>query len=341
MKKYEIFYNPLILELERIINSAETATFANALLENRLNSFIGFVEIIEEFIDELKNANTTKSLYTSFQTIYDEIDRFCQAFNDLPNLSGEKLLLQIKLRAKVIDSLISIGDIGFDEADLDPNLYTCNELTTKIDHTFFQNYNSADICNCGVFFSLDNLEELIQKLDTVQLNPEFWLLLFPTFDSATLELGHQYTLIKQSIPPAVPVVTDHIPDFLKLFIVSQGKVFHKVHKYRTSPQMFCGEKISINNDYRQHNEIIYVLNEYNSRDELITKYLTIYQIVENFMYKTIIVDLEKKTAGRIFSLRDFKLMYEKVDKKEIEAIEKLCKDVFLENIQPGIVFKDY
>jgi hypothetical protein len=66
-----------------------------------------------------------------------------------------------------------------------------------------------------------------------------------------------------------------------------------------------------------------VLSEYNSRDELLLKYLTIYHVIENFMFKRPIVELESKQAGKVFTIRDFRRLYRQVETREPDAIKQL------------------
>ena len=61
---------------------------------------------------------------------------------------------------------------------------------------------------------------------------------------------------------------------------------------------------------------INILNDYNYRNQLITKYLTIYQIIESFMYKIAIVKLESESRDGIFSIRNFKRLYKTIVEKE-------------------------
>ena len=86
---------------------------------------------------------------------------------------------------------------------------------------------------------------------------------------------------------------------------------------------------SVNNEYQQFNEAIDILSEYNDQPEdILDKFLRMYHIIENFMYKYPICELEQKTGGNMFSIRDFRNMYSKVNKDELDSLKRFIRKVF-------------
>ena len=338
MKKYEAIYTPLIETFEYLSNSDETDIFVNSLDEKEESAFSDLREEFEGFSINLQNILTKKEVYSEFKTVYETTEKFSILFPDFPNLKKEKLLLEIHLRRKIAEAMIVEGEYIFDEDDINQDDFIVNELTDNIKQDFFQNYNQNDPSNCGVFFSLKNYDSLIKAIDIAELNLGFWIQLIPAIRKAEILLDRQYSITKQSTPP---LETSLISNFIKLLIVAKGENFHEVYNYTARPLMVNYEKISVNVDYTQQHETIYILNEYNCRHELLTKYLTAYQIIENFMYKTIIVNLEQNLGGRFFSIRDFANLYKRVSENEIAVITDFFKGIFRENIQAGATFQIY
>jgi hypothetical protein len=91
--------------------------------------------------------------------------------------------------------------------------------------------------------------------------------------------------------------------------------------------------------YHQLNEVFNVLSEYNSRQDVLTKYLTLYHVIENFMFKLPIVELERQQGGRMFSIRDFRRLYKQVDESELSALKRLFVATFQLHATPATTFE--
>jgi hypothetical protein len=70
------------------------------------------------------------------------------------------------------------------------------------------------------------------------------------------------------------------------------------------------------------------MGEYVERKDVLSKYLSIYHVVESFMFKYPIVKLERSRNGVMFSIRDFKSLYKAVETNESEAVSSLMKVAF-------------
>jgi hypothetical protein len=80
--------------------------------------------------------------------------------------------------------------------------------------------------------------------------------------------------------------------------------------------------------YAQFDDVINILGEYNNRQDTLAKYLSIFHIIENFMFKFPIVKLERSSGGQMFSIRDFKRLYKSVDVNEQKAVTNLFNNSF-------------
>ncbi|EPE8813389.1 hypothetical protein ACSOQ0_003166 [Yersinia enterocolitica] len=77
----------------------------------------------------------------------------------------------------------------------------------------------------------------------------------------------------------------------------------------------------VGSDYQQFDDILHIAGEYNAKNELIDKYISIYHIIENFMFRYPIAKLlHENTAGKMFSIREFNRLYGKTAERETAAL---------------------
>ena len=69
------------------------------------------------------------------------------------------------------------------------------------------------------------------------------------------------------------------------------------------------------------------------------KYLTLYHVFENFMFKLPIVWLETAQGGRMFSIRDFRRLYKEVETSELNALKRFFSVAFGIEAVKGIHFR--
>lgn len=97
--------------------------------------------------------------------------------------------------------------------------------------------------------------------------------------------------------------------------INQKVVTNRHISYPASDDLVLG----IN--YQQFDDILYIAGEYNAKSELIDKYISIYHIIENFMFRHPIAKLlHENTAGKLFSIREFNRLYGKTSEKETAAL---------------------
>jgi hypothetical protein len=337
MKEYEIIYDPLIDILSDIITSPDTAAYSASITDgSKQAQFTDLIEQIDGFVEELQTYRDSKSVYNSFNIVYMTIDALKASFPDLPVINYEKLLLQITFRQKVADTLIPLS-LTFTENEIDVDLFELRIVNEYLQPIYFQYFNQSNPLDSAVFFSFHDPHTLRTSIDSEQINPDFIYMILPSLDRSALSIGEQYTIIRNLTPPADSLT---IPEYIKLLIVASGKRFQNVHIHTAPVNVIEFDLIRISSDYRQHREIINTLNEYNCRDELLTKYLTLYQVIEHFMFKMAVVKLETKYSGRVFSLRDFRRLYDEVSITESKAIAKFFKATFADTIAAGGTLKD-
>jgi len=137
---------------------------------------------------------------------------------------------------------------------------------------------------------------------------------------------NQYILIKLS---ENSTELNKVRSFIKLKSVSEGNKIPAPYPYAHPPKLPPNLNWNVNNEYQQFNEVIDILSEYNDQQkDILDKFLRMYHIIENFMYKYPICELEQKTGGKMFSIRDFRNMYSKVNKDELDSLKRFIRKVF-------------
>ncbi len=143
------------------------------------------------------------------------------------------------------------------------------------------------------------------------------------------------------IPNCPAIQEEGIVSYLKLLIVSEGEKFHE---HIESNEYFLDSRLKENivcpvKNYSQYSDILNVLSEYNHSKDILQKYLLLYTIIENFMYRKPIATLVNDGAG--FTIRRFKELYKNVQKNELDTLIKLYKDIQTENVFTAIKIEDY
>ncbi len=81
--------------------------------------------------------------------------------------------------------------------------------------------------------------------------------------------------------------------------------------------------LAIITDFRQFKEPFDILSEVNSRSTVLDTYLSSYHVLENYMIRTQIVAVERRTAGTLFGVRQFKSLGNAVSSAEIKHLTHL------------------
>jgi hypothetical protein len=122
--------------------------------------------------------------------------------------------------------------------------------------------------------------------------------------------------------------------------VAHGNIIHVPVQSTLSVEHACVANITTDQPYQQFNELILIVSEYNSRSEILSKFLSLYHVIESFMFKIPLVELGGANQGKMFSLRDFKRMYRRLDQSEGESIKVVMKG-FWETSIAGKPFREY
>lgn len=315
MKKYDIVYDFPIAEIERLSTSADADMFVGGLDAAREQSFVTLLEILRGYADEMKQSLIDKRHFSNWNKLKEGFVTFSNSFPSFPDFSARKCQLHILLAG----SLAQMGSV-LDEEEIDDSLFEIRGLTTPLSMCWYSWENSQFLGDSIALFSFLNFESLATRIVDVPLSPKLTFHFLATLRTVNdLSAGHNILVRKNMTPYSDSTVEA----FARLHVLAKGQSIHTPVPYTPPPNFNNFDTIKPGNSYQQWEEVFHVLSEYNSRKEILLKYLTIYHVIENFMFKLPIVQLEKLRGNRMFTIRDFRQLYDRIADNELEALKNL------------------
>lgn len=331
MKKHEILYDWLHSYITTLADSAIAERFSESLAKERQNNFAQLTEELRQHSVELIKAKASRLHIGNWKALWDSFSKFADDFNDFPDLVAKKVQLTIIIANKLAGDQASL-----DLKNIDESLFEIRDLEISPPLNWFVWQNSRSLVDSVVVVSCADIPALAVDIPATNISPELGF----QFLAALIRLPNITSKHAALIKKTNPSISDKAVDaFARLALVSDGKAVHRPRQYTIVPQIFDRDAVKAGIAYHQFNDIFDVLSEYNSRSEILTKYLTLYHVIENFMFKLPIVRLERRKNGDMFSIRDFRNMYSKVSDTEADAINKAILKLLDYEISPGHTFK--
>jgi hypothetical protein len=339
MKKYEIIYDWVTAELTRIVDSDEAEAFAITLAEPLLTSFTALADQAKQIRDDLRHAKAAKDVYPRWSDLRLLIAVLERDFPNFPNLNPVRLTLALILQEKLSQTIQAAAGGGpvLDEANVQETLFELRPQSSDLSVPWFVWENPQSFPDSVALFSTRDRAMLTTQVVASNIRPELMFHLLARMHAATNELSPLMVMVKRENPS---ISDDAVDAFARLTLLMSGKAVHQPRMYKaTAPQVIEPGAVRAGVEYQQLNDVFYVLSEYNDRREILTKYLTLYHVIENFMFKFPIVSLERTQGGRMFSIRDFRRLYREIDTAELSALKKLFAAIFAIHAKPGTTFK--
>jgi len=337
MKKYEALYNWPIEQIQMLCDSEDAQVFNDSLEESSQSEFLRFTQEMDDIVDELIAAKTERRLFTKWRDVNELFLTFEKEFPSFPNFNPNRFRLSLLLELKLVDSWrypTNDGEPEVDEEDIDENTFELQEVVGSLPISWLVFENVTSFSDSTVILSYDEIAKLekddiarSEKKDPIGksvISPKLLLHLLATLHTTTDVQGSSVALVKR-IPDTEPAA---VIAFVKLLVLTTGTPVHLPQDYLVAPHVLDRDCIRAGTPFQQLDDVLYVLSEYNSRKEILTKYLALYHVIENFMFKFPIVTLEHQNSGRMFSMRDFRRLYRETEGDEVKALEKLLREVF-------------
>lgn len=321
MKKINALYDFLISQLDVLCSadSIEIEEYCKGLTQEQISLFDGFFERLGVHRDSLVEAVACGEIYSEFDALHSLFKDFSLNFNACPVIELERINFVLCIAKKISGFTSSVADedvasgLGFFLASLD---FASKAFSTNA-QVFERNIVWFKICDqC----SLDSMLSMVGSVELLYV-----ILMF----SSEFDFSHKNDVVICRDVNTSIFFQRNVLTLLRLHLVSVGEKINKVTKYPSRPVNSSVNKFDPSLAYAQFVEVVGILGEYVERDDALSKFLSIYHVVENFMFRAPIVKLERSSNGAMFSIRDFKRLYKGVDINELGALEELVKSAFL------------
>ena len=329
MKKYEILYDWPIDRITNLCDSAQTEAFVNSLDEDSedQSELLKYIDAFRAFRADLADAKAGKRLFAKWGEIRKLVDALHQRYPQFPDLHPDRFRLTLLLAEKLSESLPPPAGApanpqapDFDEAELNEQLFELRAPIEPLPIHWFVRQNAQSFEDSVAIFNSSNVTVLTNDIAASAISPEFLFQILAALHTAPQIPAPQVLLIKRLAPP---IDISAVDAFAKLQLLASGKAVHLPKQYTAPPHVVDVDGIRAGTPYHQLNEVFYVMSEYNSHHDLLSKYLSLYHVFENFMFKLPIVELERRRNGQMFSIRDFRRLYQELDVRELTALKKL------------------
>lgn len=323
MTRLNIIFLNLIGRLKVISTQGPTIDeFLKTLIQLKYDTFINLAEQISTDVNELEVRFKQQSIPPDLSDVIRRVGVLKQQFPEFPENRCDEILLMLNIITKIIDEIEGDDNFNFLE-DVNTDNFVLTVLTRSIRKQFFYFYDNLVVENSVLLFDFTNPDELSEKIINEQLPIEIlFQLLAKLGGNDPLDIAAQHLLIKSGLTEVA------VNAYIKLHIVKNGGYFHDPIKYHGSLNINPDRKIVPSRQYQQFQDALLIISEYNYQNYILDKYLRLYHVIENFMYRSPLVELGINNIGVPFSIRDFARLYKQVSTSEEDVLKKLLENVF-------------
>jgi hypothetical protein len=327
MKKNTALYKELIDAMSSICGSDDNVeAYWNSLTLEDQSLFDGIVDRLSDEKTVIGKCKINLDVYESYEPLKLIFSDFNKSFSSFPGFAYKKILFLIAISEKIFMSSSEIPDTN-----------VCTEFSTLnvslgLPSIAFVT-NVTDYKNNICWFSPSDMES-IKKLVEFDADIENWysflsLVNVMDFSSAGEIICCRTDCISTSGK------NKNLITFLKLHMASVGQMITPINNYLKTPSNSSLDNFDPSQSYSQFEDTIHVIGEYNNRTDALSKYLSIYHVIENFMFKYPIVKLERENSGSMFSMRNFKSLYKASEVSEQKALDSIIKSASTLSIDGG------
>lgn len=306
--------------------------FANQQKKDRLFELAEKIAVLRDDVSNFKAANL---ILNNVQPLGTALSDLSLEFPDHPAGRFNEILMIIKIFDVLEQGTASSGN-SFDlTLELDETIFCLDQIIRPMKRSNFLFEDQAAIENSVVLFSLSDLNELQTFIDGASFSVNLLLHLLEKLGQPAQPLSSgQYVLIRT----AQLGQTEAIFSCAALHLVKGGKLVHEPVDYLGLPTVNASRRILSNLKFQQFSDSLMILSEYNNQHDILDKYLRIYHLIEHFMFRKPIVQLERRRNNLPFSIRDFRTLYKSIEQSEADAIKALLKAIFILQIEPNVTF---
>lgn len=335
MRKIDIIYPNLIALLNNLtIDGASFAAFHDGLDELGQNKLIDISEKIATEKREITKTQLRREFYPDFTNLLNFITEYNDNFNAFPNFRKNELVAIISIIQKLTSEFGGADTLNLEE-EVAIEDFEIVEMNEAIVQDNFLHFDTTDITHSLFLFNINKSTEFKIYIDSINSGVHIlYYLLSKIGVHANLLTADKYVLVKSTFSAKPKIVWAT----LCLHIVKTGEIIHSSYEYLLPPAIPTSYLVSLGKNYQQFSDSIGIISEYNYQKDILDKYLRVYHVFENFMYKSPLVKLERDSSGEVFSIRDFKRMYDRINDSEINMLKKLFESILALEHTPGQTF---
>lgn len=324
MRKIDLLHNNLLSLLGNLtIDEASFEDYYNQLIDNDQNELLDISEKLLTEKNAITAAHTNNDFYSDYSNLIAHLDTFKEKFSTYPNFRKNEIYALITLSQKLTSELSSSDNLDLTE-DIDTSIFEIIPLTDEINKDTFFDFDSNNITNSLLLFNIEQKENFKEFIDLTNQGTHIFFYLLSKIGRNSQPLTQKkYVLVKTEFKNKPKVVWAT----LCLHIISTGAIVHNSFEYNTPPSISPNCQIQLGKNYQQFSDSIDIISEYNFQKDILDKYLRIYHVLENFMYKSPLVSLERTAGGQVFSIRDFQRMYDRISDSELNMLVKLMSEI--------------
>lgn len=117
-----------------------------------------------------------------------------------------------------------------------------------------------------------------------------------------------------------------IEAYIRALSLNRGLAFHIPKRYTGTALTRSHSSPTPMQPLEQFKDVQQVLSECFREDDLLNRFLRLFQVLENFMVRKQIINVQRTTGSRAFSIRDFRRLYGETEAKEQETLIDLLKN---------------
>ncbi|WP_437921489.1 hypothetical protein [Sphingobacterium sp. LRF_L2] len=337
----DVLYNNLKKLLLNLSTDSDNITpysdsLGNPDKEEELTSLAENIEI--QLIKKLEASENGGTLMLIDSSHLDLVKDYKNNFSQYPEARFDEILLLLSLINSLNNLLQEELDFG---SNVDNSIYSLIDFDNdKFGTTVFHYTDPDQPNNSFIFFNFSEIEKVEEYLrnPSIAISTDLIIQLISNIGKEDKMLESKYYAL---ISHDTAQNKQKSKAYVALNLVLNGKVYHEPYEYTGTMSQDSRRAISVSNNYHQFKDILTILSEYNSQNDILDKFLRLYHVVENFMFKSPLVTLERKQQGKPFSFRDFQRIHSNISRSEIDSLKKLIQKVFALNQQAGVTFETY
>lgn len=338
MTRKEIIYDKLLERLNHFSLDNEHSTgFGEALEEGQeQDSFLSLIEQLDQLRDKLQEDLNHERLPNDLSPILSVVESLSINYPDFPDARYAELLGMMHIIDRIKTEVYSEEDFKIEE-DVQEDMFSLREIPNDVNIDTYFYHDTDDVSNSIVLISYKSISDLQDFFSEEAIPVELlFQLLAKLGGEHKLDLNKQYLLIKTAVSEQSMEAT------VKLHLVLSGNYFHFPLAYSEELNVHSSRKILPEREYQQFLDTLLIISEYNYQTDILDKYLRLYHVVENFMFRLPLVEMERNNNGTPFSIRDFQRLYKQVSTSELDALKSLLRKVLDETYDStSTTFKEH